>query len=195
MLRLSWMPWLYASLKPRHRSWAEAWQQEVQAHLTELETVRFGSGCFVAPEARIFAEPGRDVVVGDEAWIAAEAFIHGPVVLGPRVSINPRVHLDGGAAGIEVGEGSRLATGARAFAFEHGIAPDRPVRVQPVRSRGIRIGRDVWVGAGAGITDGVVIGDGAVVGLGAVVTRDVPAWSVVGGVPARVLGDRRHWEP
>jgi len=61
-----------------------------------------------------------------------------------------------------------------------------------VRSRGIRIGRDVWVGANAGITDGVSIGDHAVVAMGAVVTRDVPDWAIVAGVPAVVLGDRRE---
>ncbi|HEY0094405.1 MAG TPA: acyltransferase, partial [Archangium sp.] len=38
-LRLSWMPWLYFTLKPRHRVWAEAWQKEVQDGLRELETV------------------------------------------------------------------------------------------------------------------------------------------------------------
>jgi acetyltransferase-like isoleucine patch superfamily enzyme len=62
-----------------------------------------------------------------------------------------------------------------------------------VTSRGIRIGEDVWLGAGSGVTDGVSIGSHAVVGMGSVVTRDVPEWAVVAGVPARVLGDRRDW--
>jgi acetyltransferase-like isoleucine patch superfamily enzyme len=48
------------------------------------------------------------------------------------------------------------------------------------------------VGANAGITDGVRIGDHAVVGMGAVVTRDVPAYAIVAGAPARVIGDRRE---
>jgi acetyltransferase-like isoleucine patch superfamily enzyme len=52
----------------------------------------------------------------------------------------------------------------------------------------------VWIGANAGITDGVRIGDHAVVGMGAVVTADVPDWAVAGGVPARILGDRRRWQ-
>ncbi len=191
-LRLSWMPWLYFTLKPRHRAWAEAWQREVQQHFQELETVEIAEGCFVAPEARLFAEPGRTIRIGPGCSIAAEAFVHGPVTLAAHVSLNARVSLDGGAGGIHIGEGSRIATGATLYAFDHGLAPDRPVREQPVKSRGIVLGADVWVGANAGITDGVRIGDHAVVGMGAVVTRDVPAYAIVAGAPARVIGDRRE---
>lgn len=190
--RLSHMPWLYFSLKPEHRAWAEVWQAEVQASLSELETVQIGRGCFVAPEARVFAEPYRTVVIGDGSAIAADAFIHGPVVLGQRVSINPRATLDGGRAGVTIGDDTRIAQGALLFAFDHGLSPDSPIHSQPVRSRGIRIGKDVWIGAGAGITDGVTIEDHAVVALGAVVTRDVPAYAIVGGVPAKIIGDRRE---
>lgn len=191
MRRLSWMPWLYFSLKPEHRAWAEAWQAEVQAELTSLETVQIGPGCFVAPEARIFAEPGRPVILGEGCAIAADAFLHGPITMGRNVSVNARATLDGGAAGIVIGDDTRIATSATLFAFDHGMAPDRPIRVQPVRSRGIRLGADVWIGANAGVTDGVVVGDHVVVGMGAVVTHDVPDWSVVAGVPARVIGQRR----
>jgi acetyltransferase-like isoleucine patch superfamily enzyme len=77
------------------------------------------------------------------------------------------------------------------YAFDHGLDPDRDIRDQPVTSRGIVVGEDVWIGANAGVTDGVAVGDHAVVAMGAVVTKDVPAWAMVGGVPARVLGDRR----
>lgn len=187
------MPWLYFSLKPQHRAWAEAWQREVQASLVELETVTIEEGCFVAPEARLFAEPGRPIHLGAGSSVAADAFIHGPVTLGRGVSVNARASIDGGAGGVLIGEGTRIATGAALYAFDHGLDPGRPVREQPVTSRGIRLGVDVWVGANAGITDGVTVADHAVVGMGAVVTHNVPAWAIVGGVPARILGDRRTW--
>ena len=52
------------------------------------------------------------------------------------------------------------------------------------------IGNDVWIGNNVSIMDGVKIGDGAIVGTGAVVTKDVAAYSIVGGIPARVLSYR-----
>lgn len=188
--RLSWMPWLYFTLKPEHRAWAEAWQREVHAELMALETVQIAPDAFVSPEARIFAEPGRPVIIGPGAAIAAGAFVHGPVTLGAQASVNAGASLDGGRAGIVIGNGSRIATGAVLYAFDHGLDPERPVRDQRVRSRGITLGTDVWVGARAGITDGVTLGDGAVVAMGAVVTRDVGPGLLVGGVPAQVIGTR-----
>ena len=190
--RLAWMPWLYFVLKPRNRAWAEAWQAEVQARLLAMETVELGAGCFIAPDAAIFGEPGRPVRIGDRCAVAAQAFLHGPLTLGSDVSINAGARLDGGRKGITIGDGTRIASGAALYAFDHGLAPDRAIREQPVRSRGITLGQDVWIGANAGVTDGVSIGDHAVVAMGAVVTRDVPAWSIVAGVPAVVVGDRRN---
>ena len=190
--RLAWMPWLYFALKPRHREWAQAWQAEVQALLLAQETVQFGEGCFIAPEAAIFGEPGRAVMLGDRCAIAAQAFLHGPLTLGNDVSVNAGARLDGGRKGLFIGDGTRIASGAALYAFDHGLKPDRDIKDQPVRSRGITLGRDVWIGANAGVTDGVTIGDHAVVAMGAVVTKDVPEWAIVAGVPARVVGDRRE---
>ncbi|MBK9071674.1 MAG: acyltransferase [Myxococcales bacterium] len=189
--RLAWMPWLYYTLSPENRVWATAWQAEVQAALRFHETVELGDDCFIAPSAAIFAEPRRRLVIGPGSYIAADAFVHGPATLGAQVSINPRCAIDGGTAGITIGDQTRIATGVCIYAFDHGMSDAAPIMAQKTVSRGIAIGRDVWLGANACITDGVTIGDHAVVAMGAVVTRDVPAWAVVGGSPARIIRAHR----
>ena len=189
-LRLSYMPWLYERLKPEQRVWAQAWQEEVQAYLRAMETITIGNNCFIAPEAHLFAERGRPIVIGDNCWIAADSVIHGPVTLGNGVSINHHVTLDGGSKGIVIGDNSRLAAYSCAYAFNHGMEPDRFVKDQPVSSKGIYIGEDVWIGAHVGIVDGVRIGDGVIVGMGSIVTKPVPAFSKVAGNPARIIGKR-----
>jgi acetyltransferase-like isoleucine patch superfamily enzyme len=189
--RMAFMPWLYFAAPPHVRAWAEPWQHELHERLSSLEAVQLDPGCFVAEDAQVFAEPRRAVCVARGASIAAHAFVHGPVELGPDVSINPYATLDGGQKGITIGAGTRIATRAALFAFDHGLDPALAIRAQPVRSQGIAIGADVWIGANATVTDGVRVGDHAVIGAGAVVTRDVPAFAIVGGVPARPIGDRR----
>ena len=184
------MPYLYFRLKAADQPWAHAWQAKIHAEISDVEHVVVHSTAFLASSAHLFAEPGRTIRIASRAAIGAETFVHGPLLLGEDSSINPRCYLDGGRAGIVIGANVRIATGVRMFAFDHGMAPTELIREQPVRSRGILIGDDVWIGAGAQLTDGVRIHDGAVVAMGAVVTRDVASGEVVAGVPARVIKRR-----
>lgn len=191
-LRLSYMPWLYVELKPAHKEWAAAWQQEVQTYLQTVETIQIGKNCFIAPEAKLFAEPGRPIIMGDGSYIAADAVIHGPVTLGKNVSINHHVTIDGGSKGIYIGDNTRIAAYCQLYAFNHGMAADRLICEQPTHSRGIRIEHDVWLGANVGVVDGVTIAQHAVVGMGSQVTHNVQAFAIVAGNPARDIGDRRE---
>lgn len=190
--RMEHMPHLYFEANDEIRAWAEPWQAELRAALGALEHVLLDDACFVARSARLFAEPHRPIRLAARSAVAADAFLHGPIELGAGASINAFAVLDGGKQGIVIGADTRIASHACVYAFDHGLAPGAPVRAQPVRSLGIRIGQDVWIGAQSCITDGVSVGDHAVVGAGSVVTRDVEPFAIVAGVPARAIGDRRQ---
>ncbi len=189
--RLAYMPWLYFSLKAKHLSWAKPWQDEIQAKLMALETVSIGNNSFIAPQAHLFAEPGRNIIIGDKCMIAADSFLHGPIEIGDEVAINHGCSLDGGRGKIIIGDQTRIANNVTIYAFNHGMHPDMPIYQQNANSKGVVIGKDVWIGAQAGIVDGVTIGNGAVIGMGAIVTKDIPDYAIVAGNPAKIIGDRR----
>jgi maltose O-acetyltransferase len=68
--------------------------------------------------------------------------------------------------------------------------PNKPIREQGFVGKPVIIGNDVWIGTRVIILPGVKIGDGAVIAAGAVVTEDIPSFSIVGGVPAKIIGSR-----
>jgi acetyltransferase-like isoleucine patch superfamily enzyme len=73
---------------------------------------------------------------------------------------------------------------------DHGVGTQGRVADQPLVSKPTRIGRDVWIGAGAVILKGVNVGEQAIIAAGAVVTKNVEARAIVAGVPARSIGRR-----
>lgn len=60
-------------------------------------------------------------------------------------------------------------------------------RLDKEKEISIRVGNDVWIGEGVRILEGIKIGDGAIIGTGAVVTKDVPPYAIVGGIPAKII--------
>lgn len=94
---------------------------------------------------------------------------------------------------VSIGRECVIADRVMLIDFDHGMVEvERPIRLQGIYKRDVRVGNNVWVGYGACILRGVTIGDNAVVGTGAVVTRDVPANAVVAGVPARTIRMREQ---
>ncbi len=90
--------------------------------------------------------------------------------------------------GIEIGSDTTIASKAQLITGTHELdSPTFEAKFLP-----IKIGSNVWIGTSAIILPGVTIHDGAVVAAGAVVTKDVKAYTVVGGVPAKYIKDRAH---
>ncbi|MFW5883436.1 MAG: acyltransferase [Verrucomicrobiota bacterium] len=114
-------------------------------------------------------------------------FLNGrKVSLGERNVINFGCLFDGRRYPIETGANVSIGPEASLLTLGHDPAsPDFGDRGGP-----IQVGDRVWIGYRAIVLPGVQIGEGAVVGAGAVVTRDVPAFSIVAGNPAKVIGER-----
>lgn len=103
--------------------------------------------------------------------------------IGRNVFINSGCHFQD-QGGIEIGEGTLIGHNVVLATINHDLDPamDRKNHYAP-----IRIGTHVWIGSNAAVLPGVTIGDWAVVAAGAVVTKDVPAMTVAGGVPAKII--------
>lgn len=138
--------------------------------------------------------PDTDLTV----TIESGSRIHPDVKIGRHTYIGHNVHADAGTIGafcsiswnVTIGADEHPLSGVSRHPFWY--APDhRGLRATERRWSQTKpapvIGNDVWVGAGATILRGAVIEDGAVVAAGALVTGHVPAYSVVGGVPAKVI--------
>lgn len=105
------------------------------------------------------------------------------ITIGKDVFINSGCHFQD-QGGIEIGDGTLIGHNVVLATINHDLNPkeNRKNHYAP-----IKIGAHVWIGSNATILSGVTIGDYAVIAAGAVVTRDVPAMTIVGGVPAKVL--------
>ena len=91
--------------------------------------------------------------------------------------------------------GRNVLVGAYAYLIGGGHRYDRndiPIINQGRVAKGILLKDNIWLGAGAKILDGVTIGESAIIGTGAVVNENIPEFMIAGGVPARIIGDRRN---
>lgn len=136
------------------------------------ENIVIGENVYVGHYAILKAYHLNTMEIGDGTWIGQMAFLHsaGGILIGRNVGIGPRV---------------TILTSSHALR-ERGL----PILHQELQFARVELGDGCDIGAGATILPGVRIGRGAQVGAGSVVTRDVPAWTVVSGVPAR---RRRLW--
>ncbi len=92
---------------------------------------------------------------------------------------------------VSIGRNAMIAPAVTIRDTDHAFArTDVPMNQQGITTAPVHIGDDVWIGHGAAILKGVTIGNGAIIAAGAVVNCDVESFHIVGGVPARVIGNR-----
>lgn len=120
----------------------------------------------------VLRAPGEELVIGNNVGISQHAFIgvRGKVTIGNNVMFGPYVTI---------------------YAANHNYTdPNQLIISQGENRKGIEIGDDCWLGTGCKILDGVKVGKGSIIAAGAVVTKDVPPYSIVAGVPAKVIKNR-----
>ena len=168
---------------------------ESGVRLRFADHIRLGHGVYIDQGAYLHACP-HGIEIGEDTIIMHGAVLHvynfrGLPHAGIKIGCNSLVgeySVIRGQGGVEIGDRVYTSPFTQIIAVNHVFDdPSRPFVDQGITAEGIVIEDDVWLGAGAVITDGVRVGQGAVVAAGAVVTRDVPPYTVVGGVPARII--------
>jgi acetyltransferase-like isoleucine patch superfamily enzyme len=146
--------------------------------------------CFVCPTVKF--EIGRDarVHLGRWSWIGhgtkiraheGEVMIGAKSVIGQECTVSSFQH-------VSIGRECIVADRVMLIDFDHGVVEvERPIRLQGIYKRDVRVGNNVWIGYGACFLRGVTVGDNAIVGTSSVVTKDVPANAVVAGAPAKLV--------
>jgi acetyltransferase-like isoleucine patch superfamily enzyme len=168
---------------------------ESGVRLRFADQIRLGRNVYLDQGCYLHACP-QGITIGDNTFVMHGAVLHvynfrdlphAFIRIG-KDSLIGELNVLRGQGGITIGHRVYTAPLVQLLAVNHVFDdPTRPMVEQGITAEGITVEDDVWIGAGAVITDGVWIGKGAVVAAGAVVTQDVPPYTVVGGVPARVL--------
>ena len=143
-------------------------------------------------ETRVLLQKNAKMIVNGDFQMFGNSFIR--VVPGGKLIlnggfINENVQITVGDT-VEIGEGATIGRDVVIRSFDgHTICVDGYKVSEP-----IKIGKHVWIGQGATILKGVTIGDGSIIAAGAIVTKDVPARSIVAGVPAKVVKENIYWK-
>ncbi|MBO4369289.1 MAG: acyltransferase [Desulfovibrio sp.] len=132
---------------------------------------------------------GSGVRLGTGVFLSAE---NGSLDLEERVALSPNVQVLADDGAIHIGRLTAIGPGTVLRAANHSFARcDIPIMEQGHTRGSVFIDEDVWIGANCVITPDVRIGKGAIVGAGAVVTHDVDPYTIVAGVPARCIANRK----
>ena len=135
----------------------------------------------------IFLGPNMVLKTGARLCACNErATIH----IGENTTIGYHTYLFA-SAGISIGDNCLIAPFVYLVDSDHSIERQELINRQPNQTAPIVVGNDVWIGTGAKILKGVTIGEGAVIAAGALVKDDVAPYTIVGGIPAKKISERK----
>jgi acetyltransferase-like isoleucine patch superfamily enzyme len=144
---------------------------------------------YIARRSRLRLGPGARVQFGSKVHFMHNftGDFYGDVTIGDKVYFQHDCHISVHGK-LTIGDYALFGEGVSIHDENHIISDgDDPIGERGFVIKPVSIGKNVWVGAKATILPGVHIGDNAVIGANSVVTHNVPAYTVAGGVPARVL--------
>jgi acetyltransferase-like isoleucine patch superfamily enzyme len=145
--------------------------------------------------ARAEVELSRMLKLGKGARISSFTKVKatdGPLTIGARVSIGSGCFIHAGRAGVSIGDDSLISPNVSIVGSNYRYDRlDIPIHQQGEITKGIAIGKDVWIGAGCAILDGTVIGDHAIVAPNAVVSGRIAEKVIASGNPAKPIFTRR----
>jgi acetyltransferase-like isoleucine patch superfamily enzyme len=150
---------------------------------------------FIGPRVVLQIRRGARIELGRWSWLGHGTKLRcheGLISIGAKTVMGQECTISA-YKNVSIGRECVIADRVMLIDFDHGaVEVERPVRLQGIYKRDVKIGNNVWIGYGAAILRGVTVGDNAIIGTNAVVTRDVPANAVVGGVPARLIRMREE---
>lgn len=161
--------------------------------LVTHELFLYWVGCFHSHSLRMFFyRHVYRISIGNKCVMYKNTEIRRPdrLELGAGTIIGDNAILDA-RAGLRIGNNVCLATNVSIWTYQHDYR-DPEFRCTPDHYGPVIINDRVWIGPNTIILHDVTIGEGAVIAAGAVVTKDVPPYSLVGGVPAKIIGTRPH---
>ncbi len=192
--------WFYPPYKSRHALAALSDHGYVSPSAAiHHQHLTLGGHVYLGDGVVIFGHSADEtVVLGDDVYINQDTIIEsgdgGSLIVGSRTTIQPRCQFSAYTGTIRIGEDVQIAPNCAFYPYNHGMSPDKPMKQQPLLSKGgIVLEDDVWLGYGVIVLDGVKIGKGAVIGAGSVVNQDIPAGAIAVGVPARVVKMRGEY--
>ena len=162
-------------------------------YLTIGKKTKLQDGVYIDALSRDGVQIGENVVIGQNTRIECTGGLQS---VGKGVKIGDRTTFGndcifGAAGGIEIGDDVVAGQYIRFHSENHNFNDTMTlIRKQGVTQKGIKIGNNCWIGAGAVFLDGAELGDGCVVGANAVVTKRFVENSVIGGVPAKIIKNR-----